>query len=166
MDTRDVPTTFKSQLGPETVRRIAEAISAAWPAFPSAAFRADATRGLARLELLARGDHVARALRRHLPPDLPHALEVLVRSLGPDLPEEGLEEAGAAPFLFLPYSAFVRNYGLAAFEASMDAQHALTVAVHRRVVDPALPRAARGADPRGARVVGPRSLAPRPSPRV
>ncbi len=121
-----MPTTLKSQLGPETVRRIAEAISAAWPAFPSAAFRADATRGLARLELLARGDHVARALRRHLPPDLPHALEVLVRSLGPDLPEEGLEEAGAAPFLYLPYSAFVRTYGLAAFEASMDAQHALT----------------------------------------
>ena len=118
--------TLKSLLGAGTVRRIAAMISAVEPAFPAAAFEADAVRGLAARELLARGDHVARALRAHLPEDVAAALAVLVRSLGPELPEEGLEGEGLAPFLYLPHVAFVRAHGLAAFDAALRAQHALT----------------------------------------
>jgi 3-methyladenine DNA glycosylase AlkC len=118
--------TLKSFFGPRIVHRIAEMISGAWPAFPAAAFEADARRGLSRLELLARGEHIARALRAHLPQDVAEALAVLTRSLGPELSEDALDGAGLAPFLYLPHVAFVRTHGLAAFDAAMDAQHALT----------------------------------------
>ena len=93
--------TLKSAFGRETVRRIGAMIAAVHPPFDAAAFEADALRGLAAKELLARGDHVAAALRRHLPADLPRALDVLVRSMGPELGEDGLEGQGMAPFLYL-----------------------------------------------------------------
>jgi 3-methyladenine DNA glycosylase AlkC len=121
-----VAATLKSFLGADVVRRIAAMIAAAEPGFPAAAFEADATRGLAARELLARGEHVARALRAHLPGDVAAALDVLVRSLGPELPVEGTEGQGMAPFLYLPHVAFVRAHGLEAFDAAMRAQHALT----------------------------------------
>ncbi len=119
-------TTLKSYFGRETVERIAAMIAAVHPGFPAAAFVADATRGLAARELLARGDHVAGALRRHLPQDYGEAVSVLVASLGPEIPEEGLEGLGMAPFLYLPHVAFVRTWGLLDFDASMRAQHELT----------------------------------------
>ncbi len=118
--------TLKASFGKTTVRRIAEMISAVHAPFPVEAFAADATRGLARLELLARGDHVAQALRRHLPAEVGRALDLLVASLGPELPEEGIEGQGMAPFLYLPHVAFVRAFGILDFDASMRAQHALT----------------------------------------
>jgi 3-methyladenine DNA glycosylase AlkC len=119
-------TTLKSFFGRETVERIAATIAAVHPAFPAAAFVADATRGLARLELLARGEHVAAALRRHLPEDYSKAVRILEASLGPELPGGELEGLGMAPFLYLPHVAFIRRWGLADFDASMRAQHALT----------------------------------------
>lgn len=119
-------TTLKSWLGRDTVERIADAIAAVHPAFPRAAFVADATRGLAARELLARGDHVAGALRVHLPRDTREALRVLVASFGPELGEGDLEGLGMAPFLYLPHVAFIRAWGLEAFDAAIDAQHALT----------------------------------------
>jgi 3-methyladenine DNA glycosylase AlkC len=118
--------TLKSFFGPRVVHRLAQMISGAWPGFPAEAFEADAVRGLSRLELLARGDHIARALRQHLPQDVEEALAVLTRSLGPELGEDGLDGAGLSPFVYLPHVAFVREHGLAAFEAAMAAQHALT----------------------------------------
>jgi 3-methyladenine DNA glycosylase AlkC len=118
--------TLKSWFGRDTVESIARMVAAVHPAFPAAAFAADATRGLARLELLARGAHVARALRAHLPASYGEAIRVLEASLGPELPEEGMEGTGMAPFLYLPHVAFIREWGLLDFEASMRAQHALT----------------------------------------
>ena len=123
---RRVAPTLKSYFGRETVERIAALISAVHPAFPAAAFVADAARGLASRELLARGDHVAAALRRHLPPDYREAVGILTRSLGPELGADGFEGLGMAPFVYLPYVAFVREWGLRDFDASMAAQHALT----------------------------------------
>lgn len=120
--------TLKSLLGAAVVHRIAGMVSGAWPAFDAAAFEADALRGLGRLELLARGEHIGRALGAHLPADAGEALAVLTRSLGPPLPEADVEGAGAglSPLLYLPHVAFVRARGLAAFDAAMEAQHALT----------------------------------------
>lgn len=123
---RRIAPTLKSFFGRETVERIAAMIAAVHPAFPAAAFVADATRGLEGLELLARGNHVAAALKRHLPPGYREAVGVLVASLGPEIAEEALEGPGMAPFLYLPHVAFVREWGLADFDASMRAQHALT----------------------------------------
>jgi 3-methyladenine DNA glycosylase AlkC len=121
-----VATTLKSAFGRETVARIAAMISAVHPPFDAAAFTSDALRGLAAKELLARGDHVAAALRRHLPADVPAALDVLVRSLGPELGEDGLGGEGMAPFLYLPHAAFVRAHGVEHFDAAMAANAAIT----------------------------------------
>jgi 3-methyladenine DNA glycosylase AlkC len=118
--------TLKSQLGAGVVRRLGAAISGAWPAFPAAAFERDALHGLASLELLARGGHIAGALRAHLPADVGEALGILGRALGPVLPEEGLDGAGMSPFAYLPIVFFVRDHGLAAYDAAMSLQHALT----------------------------------------
>lgn len=121
-----MPATLKSAFGRETVRRIAAMISAVHPPFDAAAFEADALRGLSAKELLARGDHVAAALRRHLPAAVPEALDVLVRSMGPELGGDALDGQGLAPFLYLPHAAFVRAHGAAHFEAGMAANDALT----------------------------------------
>lgn len=118
--------TLKSFFGRETVERLAAMIAAVHPRFPAAAFVADATRGLAARELLARGDHVAGALRRHLPQDYREAVSILVASLGPEIPEDGVEGLGMAPFLYLPHVAFIRTWGLEDFHASMRAQHEIT----------------------------------------
>lgn len=118
--------TLKSFFDADVVRRIAAMVSAAWPPFPAAAFEADAVRGLEGLELLARGEHIGRALRAHLPGDVGEALAILTGSLGPELGDGDAAGAGLAPFLYLPHVAFVRAHGLAAYDAAMEAQHALT----------------------------------------
>jgi len=117
---------LKSFLDRGIVEAIAGAVAAVHPAFPRAAFVEDATRGLSRLELLARGVHVGAALRRHLPADYEAAAEVLIRSLGPELEEADISGQGMAPFFYLPHVAFVRDHGVEHFEASMRANHALT----------------------------------------
>jgi len=117
---------LKSFLGRRVVEEIAGAVGRVHPGFRTREFVADATRGLSRKELLARGSHVAAALRRHLPDDYEAAVDVLVRSLGPQIEANAPEGQGMAPFLYLPHVAFVREHGVEHFEASMRANHALT----------------------------------------
>lgn len=100
--------------------------------FDGEAFEAAAMEGLGPLGILDRGVHLARALRRHLPPRYSEAVGILVDSLGPPLPDT--TDLGLAPFFYLPHVSFVAAYGLDPtgnagqdpFEDSMRAQHALT----------------------------------------
>lgn len=92
--------------------------------FAARDFVRDALDGYEPLDLMARGRKIAAALRRHLPQDYPAALETLLASLGPKLDEK--EDMGMAPFLYLPHSMFVAEYGLEHFEISMRAQYELT----------------------------------------
>lgn len=111
--------------------QIAAMLHSAWPAFDRAAFVADVAPGYEALALMARGQRIAQALRRHLPQDYPEALAILLASLGPPM---GLDAAGEpvasgsghSAFLYLPHSLFIAEHGLGHFEASMAAQHALT----------------------------------------
>jgi 3-methyladenine DNA glycosylase AlkC len=119
-----VPSPLKAFFGPPVLARIASEVGGAFPAFPRRAFLADAAAGLDALELLDRGRHIAAALRRHLPSDPAEAIGILESSLGPPL--ERTEGNGMAPFAYLPHAFFVRTHGLACFEVSMRAQHALT----------------------------------------
>lgn len=64
------------------VESLAHSIEGAHPRFEHTAFVKDATKGLARLELMARGAHIAAALRKHLPPGYPEAVDILLRSIG------------------------------------------------------------------------------------
>lgn len=116
--------TLKRFFDPALVQGIADEIAAVHPGFPRARFVAEATRGLARLELMDRARHVARALARCLPSRTEEALDVIVRSLGPPL--AATEGHGMAPFRYLPHTLFVAEHGLACIEEALAAQHALT----------------------------------------
>lgn len=115
---------LKHHIGTGVVRAIAAELAGAWPTFDAPAFTRDAQRGLDALELLPRGIHIAAAMRRHLPAEYPEAVQILVDSLGPPIGESTL--AGMGVFHYLPHVAFIRDFGVDHFEASMAAQYHLT----------------------------------------
>jgi 3-methyladenine DNA glycosylase AlkC len=106
------------------VGEIAQSIARVDASFDARAFSTSALTGLDRLELIARGWHIAEALHAHLPRPFPRAAEVLVASLGPEL--SGTEGWGMAPFRYLPHVLFVQKYGLDDLDAALRAQYELT----------------------------------------
>jgi 3-methyladenine DNA glycosylase AlkC len=117
---------LKHFFSPALVRRLADDIARAYPAFDRRAFVARACKGLAALELLDRGKQIARALAHHLPASYPDAIEVLLASLGPEHDTDELLGVGMAPFFYLPHTLFVAEHGLDHFDLSMRAQYELT----------------------------------------
>lgn len=124
--------TLKTLLDREAIDCLAHNLALVHPAFEGAAFRREARQGLEPLAILARGLHLAKVLRRHLPARYEDAVEVLVRSLTPPLIET--EGNGLGGFFYLPHVSFVATYGLDPaenggrdpFEASMRAQYEIT----------------------------------------
>ena len=111
--------------------RIAAMVRRAWRKFDTTAFLLQVEPGYESLELMARGQRIAQALRAHLPQDVPRALRVLVDSMDPPmaLDAAGEPDAGDRPysaFFYLPHSIYIGTHGLPHFEAAMAAQHALT----------------------------------------
>lgn len=115
---------LKAHFGPAVVHRLARELRMTWPQFDAGAFTRDALDGFEALELMPRGIHLARVLRRHLPPDLEAAIDIIVRSAR--VLSDSSTGGGMAAFFYLPHVAFVGEFGLEAFEASMRAQHELT----------------------------------------
>lgn len=115
---------LKNHFGADAPRTIAAMVSAVYPAFARDAFLRDALLGYEALELMPRGRHIANALHRHLPRDYPKALEILLASAAQ--PEARVVGSGMAGFLFMPHLFFIAEHGLAYFEPSMRAMHALT----------------------------------------
>jgi len=115
---------LKNQFGTDVPPTIAAMIRAVHPAFPVQAFVDDCLDGYDKRELLSRGRHVADMLNRHLPPRFPEAVAILLASA--EQPVLRQVRSGMAGFLFMPHLYFVAQYGLAHFEPSMHAQHALT----------------------------------------
>ena len=115
---------LKNHFGPAIARKIAAMISTAYPRFAVESFLKDVLKGYQALALLPRGRHIAKMLRRHLPDEYAHAINILIASLGSKLDET--DNLGMAPFLYLPHVLFVAEYGLDHFEHSMQAQYELT----------------------------------------
>lgn len=113
-----------NQYGADVPKAIARMITAVHPAFESRKFVADALKGYEALALMPRGKHIARALHKHLPPDYPKAIAILLASL--DQPHGRDAGLTLGSFLYLPHTMFVAEFGLDHFEESMRAQHALT----------------------------------------
>jgi 3-methyladenine DNA glycosylase AlkC len=107
------------------IASIAAEIGRAYPALNQERFVADGLDGLEALELLARGEHLAQVLHRHLPADYEQAARLLVDSL-PAEPASSERMPAMAPFRYLPHVCFVARFGLDHFEASMHAQYELT----------------------------------------
>ena len=119
-------------LDQEAVDCLAHNISLVHPQFDSESFRRTALTDLAPLAVMQRGQHLARALRAHLPVAYDEAVDILLKSLTPPL--LGTEGFGLAVFFYLPHVSFVAAYGLDPahnggrdpFETSMRAQYELT----------------------------------------
>ena len=85
-----------------------------------------------RLELMQRGQHIAKALHQFLPSNYSEAVAIVVASFTPE--QTDAEEFGLAEFFYLPHSFFISEYGQDKkynngkdpFETSMGALHALT----------------------------------------
>ena len=114
---------LKNHFGPDVPKAIAAMVLAVHPAFPAKAFMRDALAGYDGLELMPRGRHIAKVLRRHLPASYPEAIAVLLASSRQPSPRGA---SGLASFLFMPHCFFVAEYGLDDFEPSMQAQYELT----------------------------------------
>lgn len=113
-----------NQFGTDVPHAIARMLLAVHPSFQSDAFVRDALAGYDGLGLMQRGQNIAQALRQHLPQDYEQAVAILLASL--HQPHERDMGQSLGSFLFLPHTQFVARYGLNHFEASMQAQHALT----------------------------------------
>jgi 3-methyladenine DNA glycosylase AlkC len=119
-------------LDQEAIACLAHNVSLVHPEFNVEAFQATALKGLKPLAILQRGQHLAGALRRHLPENYSEAVEILLRSLTPPLPRT--KDLGLGVFFYLPHVSFVAAYGVDAahnggrdpFEVSMRAQYELT----------------------------------------
>lgn len=118
------PQPFKAHVGPTLVEDLAQRIVAVHPTFPAAAFIAEVVPQLDPLELKGRVAAIAAGLRRHLPPDYPAAVRLLLALLGPPPAEaEGMFGDG---WLLWPIAAFVEHYGLEHLDESLQAMHAIT----------------------------------------
>ncbi len=123
---------LKHLLGPEAVDCMAHNILLVYPQFDETLFRRMALDGLEPLGILDRAQHLAGALRQHLPRKYATAIEILLASLTPPLTRT--DELGLAGLFYLPHGCFVAEYGLEAkenggddpFEISMQAQYAFT----------------------------------------
>ena len=125
-------TPLKDLLSQKAIECLAQNILYVHKDFDAKAFCEFALTGLEQLELMQRGQHIARALRQFLPKIYSEAISVMIASLTPAQPEA--EGSGLAGFFYLPHSFFISDYGQDKrynngkdpFEASMGALHALT----------------------------------------
>jgi len=110
--------------GPEIPRQIAAQIKAVDAGFQDQAFIETALVGYEKLNLMARGQQIAKSLQVYLSADYEQAIQLLVTSMGPRLERD--MGNGMAPFIYLPHSFYIANYGLNHFEASMQSIVELT----------------------------------------
>lgn len=117
---------FKNVLGVAAIECMAQNIRCAYRKFDVKGFVDAAKNGLGPLAIMQRGEHIAHALRRHLPDDFEKAVDILIGSLTPPL--DRTKDFGLGVFFYLPHSRLVANYGLDPehFETSMAAQYELT----------------------------------------
>jgi 3-methyladenine DNA glycosylase AlkC len=123
---------LKELLGTEAVDCLARNILLVYPRFEAESFCQSALSGLEPLGLMQRGQHLAGALRQHLPGVYDKAVRIILDSLTPARTDA--DEFGLAEFFYLPHSYFISTYGterqhnsgLDPFETAMTALHALT----------------------------------------
>src|SRR5688572_2945663 len=114
-------------LNAEKVAYLAGLIAAAYPKFPSAAFRTKVGEGFAELELKQRIAHITAALHASLPRRYDDALAIIVAALPPELdPSRTDDDYG--DFIIAPLSLFVATYGCTSehLHASLNALRQIT----------------------------------------
>ena len=114
---------FKNMMSPKTVRTLARWLREADGNFDSVAFVAASLDGLDELELKARVQQIADALRKHLAPSYSAALEHVLAALPEPLSSSDDVSSG---FICWPFCTFVETYGLDQAEISLSALRVLT----------------------------------------
>lgn len=117
-------TPMKDGLGKAAVQRLAGALKKTDPSFDDRAFVRDACRGLEKLELKPRVQHVILALEKHLPADYPRALRVVLgakRHWDAGDPKDPVRGFAAWPLI-----DYIAHAGLDDFDRSMAALRELT----------------------------------------
>jgi len=114
---------FKDYFDRAAGRQLAAQVAGAMPGFDERGFVADAARGLGKLEFAGRVQQFSDALARHLPDDVPRALDVLTRSLPAELPNCDSVTDG---WLQWPVGQFIADHGVDYFDESMEAMIELT----------------------------------------
>ena len=125
-------TPLKVLLNREAIECIAQNILYVHRDFVAKKFCECALTGLEPLELMQRGQHVAKAMQLFLPNTYSQAINIIIESLTPIQTEA--EEFGLAEFFYLPHSFFISEYGQDKkynsgkdpFKISMGALHELT----------------------------------------
>jgi len=125
-------TPLKVLLNQKAIECLARNILYVHKDFEAKAFCESALTGIEPLELMQRGQHIAKALHQYLPRTYSEAIAIIIASLTPAQTET--EGFGLAGFFYLPHSFFVSEYGQDIkhnngkdpFETSMGALHALT----------------------------------------
>ncbi len=115
---------LKDMIDAPLVEQLAGRIGAVHPAFERERFVSAVMAELESLELKARFNSIADQLRRHLPEDIPLALDILVAILDEsDAEREPIAEAGLR---LLPIPAFVERHCVDHPEAALDAIYCIT----------------------------------------
>ena len=114
---------FKENVNKFLIRRLARESAAAWKGFLADDFEQKAARGLQKLELKARIDHVTRRWAEHLPAAYPRALKIVLKTLGPALK---IETFGDGIWYHWIHAHFVKLFGLNHPELSLKAMVEIT----------------------------------------
>ena len=125
-------TPLKVLLNQEAIECLAQNVLYVHKDFEAKAFCECAFTDIEPLELMQRGQHIAKALHQFLPDNYSEAVAILTASFTPA--KTNAEEFGLAEFFYLPHSFFISEYGQDKkynngkdpFETSMRALHALT----------------------------------------
>jgi 3-methyladenine DNA glycosylase AlkC len=124
--------TLKVLLDTDAVNCLAHNLHLVDSSFNQKAFRKAALSGLANLEILQRGKHIADVLYKYLPSPYTKAISLITKSL--TSPLATTEKFGLGVFFYLPHVFFVAKYGLDPahnagidpFDTSMNMQYELT----------------------------------------
>ena len=115
---------LKNYINRDAIRKLARQIATAWPEFPLHRFERAACRNLEPLEFTQRTRHVAEALRKSLPDDIPTSLETITNSLPEELPD--VEGMFSEHFWLWPLSDFVRDFAIDHWDEAIEACYWLT----------------------------------------
>jgi 3-methyladenine DNA glycosylase AlkC len=92
------------------VKKLAEEITAVYPAFQSQKFVKELVTAFPQLELMERIMLIRDTLQKHLPADYKESLQIILKALPPELDTTNTDD-DFGDFIYAPYGAFVATYG-------------------------------------------------------
>jgi len=115
---------LKNYINRDSIRTLGKQMRTARPDFPLERFVRASCRNLEPLEFTQRTRHVAEALRKSLPDDIPDALTIITNGLPEELPD--VDGMFSEHFWLWPLSDFVRDFATDHWDEAIEACYWLT----------------------------------------